>query len=77
MNDWESVSKSNAESTFTDYVYHWLVVNTRCCYYEVAGADKFSSIDDRIVLCPFIDCFNHRDSGVSCMLVSRIMPTEW
>lgn len=62
---WAIVSKIFPERSFDEYVYFWLIVNTRSFYYEFAGAIVPEEHDDRMVLCPFIDYFNHSDHGVS------------
>ena len=63
--DWEIVSREFPHSAFSDYVHNWLIVNTRSFYYEFPDAKNPPSFNDRMVLCPFVDCFNHQDHGVS------------
>ena len=63
--DWEIVSKLFPSQTLQEYTYYWLVVNTRSFYFELFGASIRQSKDDRMVLCPFVDYFNHNDHGVS------------
>ena len=63
--DWKHFSRSGLEANFSDFRYCWLIVNTRCFYYELPGTKKPPSIEDRMALCPFIDFFNHQDKGVS------------
>jgi hypothetical protein len=46
------------------YLYNWLIVNTRCFYYDLPMGWKPKANDDKMVLCPFMDFFNHADSGV-------------
>ena len=53
------------------YQYCWLVVNTRTFYYELPGLKSKRPKEDRMVMCPFIDLFNHADQGVSEHLQSR------
>lgn len=62
--DWKIVSKIFPNKTLEEYTYYWLVVNTRSFYFEVPGTTKFAH-EDRMVLCPFVDYFNHSDHGVS------------
>lgn len=69
--DWKHFSQSGLEADFSNFRYCWLIVNTRCFYYELPGMKKPPSIEDRIVLCPFIDLFNHQDKGVSNILGCR------
>ncbi|KAL9099888.1 MAG: hypothetical protein Q9163_004663 [Psora crenata] len=66
--DWKIVSATFPNGALEDYVYHWLAVNTRCLYYVMPGAKVLPQVDDRIVLCPFIDYFNHQDHG--CIVAS-------
>ena len=74
--DWKHFSRSGLDADFSDFRYCWLIVNTRCFYYELPGAKKLASIEDRMVLCPFIDFFNHQDKGVSGFLGCRKPLTE-
>ena len=48
-----------------DYIHKWLVVNTRSFYYDLELKWKPRSNDDKLVLCPAVDIFNHSDHGVS------------
>lgn len=65
---WQSMIPSGAEKSFQ---YHWLIVNTRTFFWKHhgSGAKKLSKKirrtcnDDRMVLCPFVDYFNHSDEG--------------
>lgn len=63
--DWTHFSHSGQEADFSNFRYCWLIVNTRCLYHEMPGTKKPPSIEDRMVLCPFIDFLNHQDKGVS------------
>ncbi len=63
--DWAIVSRLFPGKTLEAYMYGWLLVNTRTLYCEGQGGNQFNSREDRIVLCPFIDLFNHNDHGVS------------
>ncbi|KAK3172786.1 hypothetical protein OEA41_006111 [Lepraria neglecta] len=60
--DWKIVSKIFPTKTLEEYTYYWLVVNTRSFYFEVPGTTDFAH-EDRMVLCPFVDYFNHNDHG--------------
>lgn len=62
--DWKVVSKAFPNKTLEEYTYYWLIVNTRSFYFEVPGTVDFAH-GDRMVLCPFVDYFNHNDHGVS------------
>ena len=63
--DWDIVSRVFPEKTLPVYTYYWLIVNTRSFYFEVPGTEAVQDHDDRMVLCPFVDYFNHNDHGVS------------
>lgn len=63
--DWNVVSKLFPNESLPAYTYYWLIVNTRSFYFEVSCSDIALDHDDRMVLCPFIDYFNHSDHGVS------------
>ena len=70
--DWNIVSRVFADKAWEDYAYYWLVVNTRSFYFELPDA-KNTRRADRMVMCPFVDYFNHNDHGVSLqMLVDGI-----
>jgi hypothetical protein len=63
--DWEIVSKLFPGQTKPEYTYYWLIVNTRSFYFDLLGEEKLDNHDDRMVMCPFVDYFNHADHGVS------------
>ena len=63
--DWDIVSKVFPNRLLSEYTYYWLIVNTRSFYFEVSGKEAAQDHDDRMVLCPFVDYFNHDDHGVS------------
>lgn len=71
--DWAIASKVFPGETLEKYTYYWLLVNTRCFYYELPGAKYHSARGDRMVLCPFIDYFNHQDHGVSIYLFNPML----
>ena len=59
--DWDIVSKVFPDKSLLVYTYYWLIVNTRSFYFKVSGGGDH---DDHMVLCPFVDYFNHNDHGV-------------
>ena len=61
--DWAAVSKAFPEASFKDYMYYWLVVNSRGFYWEFPGEVLPENHLDRLVLAPWIDLFNHSDHG--------------
>lgn len=63
--DWAIVSASLPEVSVDNYTYHWLIVNTRSCYFEIPKTKVHLNRKDRMMLCPYIDMFNHADRGVS------------
>ena len=63
--DWKAVSEVSSNIALSDYTYCWLIVNTRSFYFDALGGKVPESHDDRMILCPFVDCFNHNDHGVS------------
>jgi hypothetical protein len=73
--DYRAVSKAFPQVVHDDYLYYWLVINTRSFYYVRPGSAQTSIItsNDCMALCPFIDYFNHSDSGVSLSLFPRFI----
>lgn len=60
--DWEKVHPAFPTLTEEDYRYAWMVVNTRTFYYASPRMEKLHR-DDRMVLQPVADLFNHADEG--------------
>ncbi|KAK1783818.1 hypothetical protein QBC45DRAFT_398971 [Copromyces sp. CBS 386.78] len=54
----EEGEKLNKSITRDDYLYAWLLVNTRTFYHETPKTKKFNK-EDRMVLQPVADLFNH------------------
>lgn len=67
--DWEAVSRLDPDTSYEMYLYYWLIVNTRSFYYEMSNIRTQPSREDCMALCPFIDLFNHNDSGVCSLLL--------
>ncbi|KAL8784558.1 MAG: hypothetical protein Q9213_003906 [Squamulea squamosa] len=61
--DWERVAEAVPNIPFETYVHCWLLVNTRTLYFEMPNLKPLPHRDDRIVMCPFVDLFNHNDTG--------------
>jgi hypothetical protein len=63
--DWAVVSDSNSPAlrhlTRDEYLYFWLLVNTRTFYHETARTARRLAHDDRMALQPVADLFNHAD----------------
>lgn len=69
--DWEVVSRIHPNLSYEKYLYFWLIVNTRSFYYDISKIKRPSFRDDCMALCPFIDLFNHNDSGVVSLIPWR------
>ena len=65
--DWAIVSQVFRKADRERYMYNWLLVNTRSFYYDLSHPGEPRVHEDRMVLCPVVDCFNHADQGVSCI----------
>ena len=63
--DWALVSKAIPNADIEQYTYYWFVVNTRSFYYEFPDQKLPNLHDDRIVMVPYMDYFNHNEEGVS------------
>ena len=63
--DWSIVKRVFPGANKDTFLYYWLVVNTRTFYYELPGLSGKRAKEDCMVMCPFIDYFNHADHGVS------------
>lgn len=60
---WAIVSELFPEANFEEYRYYWLIVNSRSFYWEFPGEKLPETHDDRMVLVPWADYFNHSDHG--------------
>jgi hypothetical protein len=61
-----SASESHRSIPRETYLYNWLLVNTRTFYHETAKTRKLRlPRDDRMVLQPIADLFNHSSAGCS------------
>jgi hypothetical protein len=62
--DWAAIQQSFLDASLTrqDFLYTWLLVNTRTFYHENHRTARLPK-DDRMVLQPVADLFNHADSG--------------
>ena len=65
--DWKSVTETLPKTSFETYVHYWLLVNARTFYFEMPNVKTHPPRDDRIVMCPLMDLFNHNDTGVRCV----------
>ena len=63
--DLEIVRQTNPAISIEWYKYCWLIVNTRSFYYELPGLKEKRPKKDCLVMCPFVDLFNHAGEGVS------------
>lgn len=48
-----------------EFIYNWCIVNTRSFYFLHENETPPTDPDDAMVLCPFIDLFNHTDESVT------------
>ena len=69
--DWRMVVKAFSDAIFKQYRYYWLLVNTRCFYCDLPALSEVQNREDKMVLCPFLDFFNHADQGVGVLRSSR------
>jgi hypothetical protein len=60
--DWAAVQVAHPSVTEPDYLYAWLLVNTRTFYFVTPKTERLCN-DDRMVLQPVADLFNHADTG--------------
>lgn len=63
--DWAITYNVFPGESWDKYRYYWLLVNTRSFYFNLPGSKYYQAREDRMVLCPFVDYFNHQDHGVS------------
>ncbi|KAK6849750.1 set domain protein [Apiospora arundinis] len=59
---WGAAAKAFPSLTRDEYMYFWLLVNTRTFYLETPELEAFPW-DDRLALLPIADLFNHADQG--------------
>ncbi|GJN82976.1 hypothetical protein PLIIFM63780_006522 [Purpureocillium lilacinum] len=62
--DWKMFSDGFPDELRRDYLYAWLLVNTRTFYFETPAMVAFPW-HDRLALLPIADLFNHADTGCS------------
>ncbi|KAH8882680.1 SET domain-containing protein [Thozetella sp. PMI_491] len=60
--DWSMVLEAFPSLAYDDYLYAWLLVNTRTFHYTTAKTEKFAP-PDCMALQPVADLFNHSDEG--------------
>ncbi|KAF1344683.1 hypothetical protein BDV97DRAFT_402455 [Delphinella strobiligena] len=61
-NGGEENGEGEAKSSWTEeYVYHWILVNTRSFHWKPHGVREGS-----MVMCPFLDYMNHCPNGHGC-----------
>jgi hypothetical protein len=68
--DWSAVSNAFPETKYEDYVYRWLLINTRTFYFlsPLPAHQKLhpKNRDDCMAQSPFSDYFNHTSSPSAC-----------
>lgn len=62
--DWGMFGKAFAGKSRQEYLYAWLLVNTRSFYYETTATIGYPW-HDRLALLPVADLFNHANTGCS------------
>jgi hypothetical protein len=60
--EWKIVAKAFPGIHQSEYLYSWLIVNTRTFSYVTPDMEGFA-YEDRLALVPITDLFNHEDSG--------------
>ncbi len=60
--DWSMVMEAFPSLEYDDYLYAWLLVNTRTFHYTTPKTESFAP-DDCMALQPVADLFNHSDDG--------------
>jgi len=68
--EWNIVAKAFPEISQEEYLYFWLVLNTRTFYYVTPEMERFLP-EDRLALLPVADLFNHADSGCEVLFSSK------
>ncbi|KAG5924200.1 hypothetical protein E4U61_001339 [Claviceps capensis] len=61
--DWALVSAAYPELTRDEYLYAWLLVNSRTFYHTTRRTEKKLPKEDHMVLQPVADLFNHAPDG--------------
>lgn len=60
-NAWEKVVAVVPETDWDGFVYHWMIVNTRCFYYLMPGDEAPEDNNEAMAMLPVADYFNHAD----------------
>lgn len=60
-NSWEKVVASFPDTDWDDFVYYWMIVNTRCFYYLMPGEEAPEDNNEAMAMLPVADYFNHAD----------------
>ncbi|KAG0642924.1 hypothetical protein HOY80DRAFT_880739 [Tuber brumale] len=67
--DFKAVGQKGFKFTKQEYMWAWIVVNTRTLFYKPThSAYNDLPREDCMALCPFIDYFNHSDDGCKVQL---------
>jgi hypothetical protein len=62
--DWDTFRAAFPSKSRQDYLYGWLLINTRTFYYETSETLLFP-YHDRLAMLPIADLFNHSENGCS------------
>lgn len=60
-NAWEKIVAAFPETDWDGFVYHWMIVNTRCFYYLMPGDEAPEDNNEAMAMLPVADYFNHAD----------------
>jgi hypothetical protein len=82
--DWDGVrthtkNMRDKKSTREEYMYYWLLANSRCYYwpfaksYKPKGKSKSLSLDDSMAMLPWADYFNHGSQPAVCPLLLHVL----
>lgn len=62
QSEWDKVAGAFPELSQLEYMYCWLIINTRTFYYTAPKMESFCW-EDKLALLPAADLFNHSDDG--------------
>ncbi|KAI0105557.1 hypothetical protein GGR51DRAFT_549074 [Nemania sp. FL0031] len=60
--EWNSVAQAFPELDRSEYMYHWLIINTRTFFHETPEMEQYQW-EDKLCLLPAADSFNHATDG--------------
>ncbi|KAI1120280.1 hypothetical protein F5Y10DRAFT_258733 [Nemania abortiva] len=60
--EWDIVAKAFPKLDRSEYMYRWLIINTRTFFYETPEMERYNW-EDKLCLLPAADSFNHATDG--------------